>query len=380
MRAGLLTSSKNTWARIKDLELGIMIIQEITDKKTWEDFSTTVQPHTFLQSWNWGEVEKKLGREILRLGVYRHPAEVRLPQDGLLIAVALITKIHARRGSFLFCPQGPILKGEQDVADVIKELSVYLKMLGKKEGFDFIRISPLFPANTENLVLFKKNGFRNAPVHMMHPELAWLLNIGQAEGELLQGMRKTTRYCIKRAEKDSSASSLQGGIEVTQSSEPADIEKFWPVYEETVKRQQFSPFPKKTLSAEFDVLAADNQAQFFFAHYQDEIVAAAIIIFYGNSAFYHHAASSQRFANLNTTYLLQWRAIQEAKKRGLQFYNFWGVVSDHEIKHPWFGLSQFKKGFGGTAEAYVHAQDLPLSTKYWFSYMVETVRRIKRGL
>jgi hypothetical protein len=27
----------------------------------------------------------------------------------------------------------------------------------------------------------------------------------------------------------------------------------------------------------------------------------------------------------------------------------------------------------------LHAQDLPLSFKYWWNYLIETIRRLKRG-
>ena len=72
--------------------------------------------------------------------------------------------------------------------------------------------------------------------------------------------------------------------------------------------------------------------------------------------------------------------IQEAKKRGCTLYNFWGVSPDNKPKHPWAGLSLFKKGFGGFEETYLHAQDKPLTKKYWLNYIIETVRRLKRRL
>ena len=107
--------------------------------------------------------------------------------------------------------------------------------------------------------------------------------------------------------------------------------------------------------------------------------AAAIIIFYNGQAFYHHSGS-RAGAGSNVSYLLQWRVIQEAKKRGCTLYNFWGIAPEDRPNHAWAGLSLFKKGFGGFAEAYLHAQDMPLTAKYWLNYAIETVRRIRRRL
>ncbi|RLE05174.1 MAG: peptidoglycan bridge formation protein FemAB, partial [Candidatus Aminicenantes bacterium] len=78
-------------------------------------------------------------------------------------------------------------------------------------------------------------------------------------------------------------------------------------------------------------------------------------------------------------YLLLWKAIQEAKKRNCEIFNFWGIAPKNKPKHPWQGLTFFKKGFGGYQKDLIHAQDLPMGRRYWLNWMVETFRRIKRG-
>jgi len=125
---------------------------------------------------------------------------------------------------------------------------------------------------------------------------------------------------------------------------------------------------------------------------KEEIVSAAIIIFWQGIAFYHQGASSPKYPKIPVSYLLQWEAIKEAKKRGCNVYNFWGIAPLENKKpyrnpfgilrgkHPWAGLTLFKTGFGGYKKEYVRTQDLPLSSKYWLNYFVEIVRRTKRGL
>ena len=65
---------------------------------------------------------------------------------------------------------------------------------------------------------------------------------------------------------------------------------------------------------------------------------------------------------------------------GCNYYNFWGIAPPDKPKHPWAGLSVFKKGFGGFEEAYLHAQDFPISPKYYLNYVVERVRKWRRKL
>jgi len=108
-------------------------------------------------------------------------------------------------------------------------------------------------------------------------------------------------------------------------------------------------------------------------------VAGALMVFCSGVGFYHQAASLEKYAKLSIPYLLQWEAIKEAKKRGCKMYDFWGYV-DPKSKHPWAGPTLFKMGFGGKPYLYVKTQDLPLSWRYWPTYIFERLRRVKRRL
>lgn len=337
--------------------------KEISDKETWNRFLGEVAPDTFLHSWQWGVFNQETGTPITRLGIYANEQ---------LVALALILTIRARRGSFLFCPHGPIIKTGADAGAVISALSESLKVRAREQGCAFIRISPLLPALPYNQDLFVKEGYRNAPIHMAHPELAWILDVTPSEEELMKQMRKSTRYSIKKAEKD--------GVTISKSANPDDIEKLWQVYKTTFSRQHFTPFSKEYLRKEFEIFAHEHGAMFFFADYQGETTAAALIIFDKKSGYYHHGATTQKFPGLTDAQLLQWEVIKEIKSRGLSMYNFWGVVKEDATRHPWFGLSVFKRGFGGAEYAYLHAQDLALSPRYWITYAIEFIRRKKRHL
>jgi len=91
-----------------------------------------------------------------------------------------------------------------------------------------------------------------------------------------------------------------------------------------------------------------------------------------------------KYPKIPVSYLLQWEAIKEGKKRGCKTYNFWGIAPESELEakkdHPWKGLSLFKKGFGGYKKEYVKTQDFPLSWKYWPIYLFEEIRKRKRNL
>ncbi|MFA6393780.1 MAG: peptidoglycan bridge formation glycyltransferase FemA/FemB family protein [Patescibacteria group bacterium] len=338
-----------------------MEIKEIIDEKVWQDFEGSCAPHTFLQTWEWGAAQELLGHKIFRLGIF---------EKGNIRGTAFVYRINARRGSFLFCPHGPSVSW-QDPED-FRALAGHLRALAKKEKVSFIRVSSLAPDTEEMGKLFKTEGFIPAPVHMMHPENAWILNINRPEEEILGAMKKRTRYSIRKAEKD--------GIKITTSANPEDVKLFYGMYLETAKRQKFIPFSESYIRREFEIFKNNNKALMFFAYFKGKLISAAVIIFSSGMAFYHHGASIRSDnSGLTASELLQWNVILEARRRGLKNYNFWGIAPENAKKHPWRGLTIFKKGFGGRAENYLHAQDLVISPKYWLNYVVETLRRVKRG-
>jgi len=355
-----------------------MEVSEIREKDLWENFLLDCEEKTFLISWNWGEFQKKTGNKIWRLGIY---------ENDDLISVALMVKVAARRGNFLFCPHGPATKKQRtgNRKQILGLLIDMLKKVAMEENASFIRISPIWQKAEENTKIFKDLGFREAPIHM-HPELTWELDITQGEEKLLLDMRKTTRYLVRQAQKNPD-------VKIVLSQKIEDVEKFNTLYQKTVDRHHFVPFSLEYLKNEVSSFLPDNQAIIFLGYYKEELIASAIIIFWQEMAFYHQGASSQKHPKVPVSYLLQWEAIREAMKRGCRVYNFWGIAPTdssnppkfcftkfRRAKHPWAGLSLFKKGFGGYKEELVKTQDFPLSPKYLINYIIEFLRRRKRNL
>jgi len=339
-----------------------MMIEEIKHKNSWDNFFEANGSISFLHSWEWGELESKLGYSILRIGMFEADA---------LQAIALIIKIKSKRGNFLFVPHGPIYKqglAQDKIVQITQKITEYLVALAKKENFSFVRIAPVLEKTPENEALFKNIGYRQAIIYM-HSETVWLLPIDKSEDDLLKEMRKTTRYSIKKASKD-------GAIVEKRTDLPA-VDDFYTNYQETVKREGFVPFSKNYVRQEFSIFNQTGNAQFFFCKYQNQILASALIIFTKSTAFYHQGASVH--SRIPAAYLLQWEAIREAKKRGCQFYNFWGIYQAGRTPKTWPGLTLFKTGFGGKQVDYVWTQDYVISpTYYLITSPLEYLLKLKR--
>jgi len=336
-------------------------IKTIESGSVWCETEAKFKPHTFLQSWEWSLSQEFLGQKIFRLGIFK---------NNIIIGLAFFYLIKAKRGSFLFCPHGPIINWfEAD--NVLPVLLEYLVKLAKKIKADFIRLSPLAQNSPTNQKIFNNLGLRPAPVHMMHPELSWLLDLTPPIEKILSNMEKRTRYSIRKAEKD--------GVEIVSGSSQSDLDKFYELYRHTADRQKFIPYAKDYLNKELQSFLQSDKIKIYLAYYHKELIAGAMIVYANNSAFYHHGASIRKYPNITASELLQWTAIKEAKNNNLSYYNFWGIVKAGKTDHPWAGLSKFKKGFGGFEEEYLHAQDYVLSIKYWLNYLIEIRRKIKRG-
>jgi len=337
-----------------------MNIQEITDQKEWDEFFDASNSPSFLQSWEWGEFQKEMGKNVCRLGLY---------EKSVLVAIALVEKMNSKRGRYLFVPHGPITRSVLAQGPTLKALRDFLINLAKKEGYLFIRIGPAMENTPQNHELFKNLGFRTAPIYI-HSEDFWMLPLQKSEDELLAGMRKTTRYLIKKA--------LRDGVTIEKNTESDSVKDFLKVYEETIKREQFSPYSDRYIKNEFEAFHKEKNALFLFGKHEGKLLASALILFTKTGAFYHQGASIH--SKIPVPYLLQWEAIKEAKNRGCTFYNFWGVLIPGRTPRAWEGLTTFKTGFGGYDYRCVPTQDYVISPKYYLTYFYEKLLQWKRGV
>lgn len=341
-----------------------MDIKPIQSQKQWDDF-VIKNNNTFLHSWAWGELNKKTEGDILRIGFYK---------DEILIGVALVVIISARRGRFFLVPHGPVIANNADVEKIIGELTNFIKKENARYKTIFLRISPIFENSSHNSKIFKNLKYKSAPIYM-HAEDSWILKLNKSKEEILSNMRKTTRNLIRRSEKED--------IKIVKDKSEKSLEEFYKLYKETVKKHSFTPFSYEFLRteiSEFEKYSPDSSANLYTAQWKGHVLSGAIIIYYGDSAYYHHGANSLSHTKIPSSYALQYRAICDAMDNGKKIYNFWGITKSKKKKHPWAGLTLFKTGFGGEEREYLHAYDLPFSRKYLFPYIIDKARMMKRGV
>lgn len=322
---------------------------------TLQDFYTQfLNEKTFLQSVPYAQLRRTLGEEILQFGVF---------QANQLIGVVLIQITQTKLKRFAHIPHGPLVK-DNSPEFWTWFLEEYIR-LGREKNCDFVRISSLLAPPQS--ALLQNTGFRPAPTHLVNPEKTWVLPLQKTEEELLADMKKSTRYEVRKG--------LKTNFEVNIGNDKKSLDTFWELHLETVKRQGFVPFSRKLTEAELKTFG--DKAQIITISHENQALASGVFLFDDRAGYYHQGASVH--SKLPAAHAYLWQAILEAKKRGCKEFNFWGVCDENDTQHPWFGLSKFKRGFGGQERNYLHVHDFPLTSKYSLNWAVEKYRRWRKG-
>lgn len=326
----------------------------ILSKYVWDRFLDSTSPQSFFCSWQWGEVEKRMGHTLYRLGWYT---------KGELTAIAQICILRAKRGSILSLRHGPVVRGND--TSLYNMVLADMKELAHAESCDCIRMSPLETGGEFGNFAFKHGAFEY-PIHGMDAQRCVILSLSQTDDQLLSGMRKSTRYDLKKAKKM--------GVTVSREQDDAALTTFLTLYEKTALRHNF--VPHNGIEAEFSIFRQEKSADIFLAKYEESTIAGALIVYEGKQGIYRHGASIP--GPIPAAALLQWEAILRTKERGLPEYNFWGVSPEHQHIHPWYGLSKFKRGFGGVEIVYGGTYDFPVTPRYSIIHILDWYKKISK--
>jgi hypothetical protein len=164
------------------------------------------------------------------------------------------------------------------------------------------------------------------------PPFTAVIDLEKNLEEILADMKPKGRYNIKLAEK-------KWVICKIAEKSKENISLFFSMMQETCSRDNFA---WNTFEYYEYFLKNIGWAELFIAYFEETPIASGIFIFKDDVSFYYYGASTSNFRNLMAPYLLQWTAIQEAKKRGGKIYDFLGIASPWEKNSPLAGVTEFK--------------------------------------
>lgn len=302
----------------------------------------------FLQSPTWENYEQLEGKTTFRLKEPSFEAMLILNSTPL--------------GNYLYCPYGPALKDNS--LDSLKTALGSLSQFARQHNAFFLRIEPTFPFPPEEL---KRLGLKKS--HDLNPAHTWAIDLTQPQEEILKNMRKSNVQYWR--------SSAKKGLTVRTSKNPADITILASLLQAVSERNHFNPQTTEHLKRQLQ----SGFATLYIAEYQGQNLAASLVYHDGDTRFYAHAATSNQERKLAAGIVLLVQMILDAKNQGAKTFDFWGITTSTNPKHPWYGFTQFKKSFGGHEVDYAGTWDLPLdSLRYHLYQIIRQINRTKRKI
>lgn len=346
---------------------------EILDKsqeQLWDDFVFAHPLGTIHQTSKWAHFQEKITtRGKFWIIILKE-------KEKIIGGTIVVRHKMAKDSSWFYCGRGPLL--DYKSPHLKEQLETILKVinpLAAQEKAVFIRIDPQLSKEEFPKIPKLKNFYIS---HLgFQPENTIILDLNKSEQELLNEMKPKGRYNIKLAEKKGVTIRESDPHQVQQFYK--DVESFHKILHETTMRDKFYGHRKNVYKDMLEVLALPkthqkitdiSHAKLYLAEYEGQPIAGMIATFFRETATYYYGASSDKFRNIMAPYLLQWTVIRQAKENGYKIYDFLGIAPPNAKNHPWQGVTDFKKKFGGKELAFQPCLERPFKTFLYLSYRI----------
>lgn len=296
---------------------------------------------------------------------------VRNPETQDIIAATLCVRMETGFFStfWWYSPRGPVFHPKKN-AGAGRFLMNSVSQELQKTGAIFWRLDPYF--SSLDMEFLNVQGFVSA-TQDYQPTDTLEIDLLHDDDILLGAMKRKGRYNIKLAQKKDLKLIIKEHGQFTNQ----DVEDFWNLNRETTSRDGFMGH-QKDYYRHFLTHLKDVATLFFIETPDGTRIATAISTFCGTKAIYYFGASTSdpQYRKLMAPYLLQWKMIQYAKKKGCETYDFLGIAPEGQPKHTYAGISEFKWKFGGYRKTYDHGKEKVFSS-FW--YIIYRLAKMIRG-
>lgn len=324
-----------------------MDVEFCENKNEWDEFILK-NSNSFLQSFEWGEIQKKSFKKIFRFRVYAAGST-------LIQAQIIIEKLSFK--NFLYIPYGPVFNNNlafEQKKECFNFLINKIKKISRQENCFFLRIEPVLPI--EEIL----KGKIEIPLKRIQPQKTLILDITKSEEGLLKNFSSGTRRNIVVAK--------HHGVEIEKQN--GYSEDFYKLINKTKDRQEFRVHKEEYYKNILNLATGTLKSELFLAKYNGKTINATLVIFWGKRAITLHTGSDYEYRPVKGANLLRWEIIREAKSRGFSECDFWGIDEKR-----WPNLTAFKKGFGGNEVEYPAGADI-IFQKFWYC-IYKTIKTIR---
>lgn len=332
-----------------DVQLTIRKLN-LAESYLWDSLVQAGAVEGFMQAWNWADFKELEGYKTFRYGLFLN--------EELVGGCIFYLYQQSNKANLLIAPGGPLLPARYPEKGMHLLLEIATTVV-KEMGAIALRIEPLWTQKPNYLT-----GFVRAPADLL-PSETLLIDLRPAESKILAAMKPKGRYNLRL--------SWRYGVETEFRRDSQAIPLFYDLFWETVQRQQFFGEPYGFFINLCQTLFPANMAEIGLASWRGEILAAILVVYWGDRATYLYGGRSFEHPEVMATYALHWAAMQRAKARGCQIYDFYGFTRNPH--HAYAKFSQFKSQFGGVPVTTIGAHDY-----FFYDQLADTLIGLFRNL
>lgn len=283
--------------------------------------------------------------------------------DGFAV-LALRRPIPLIARATAYIPRGPISSGD-DPATTAGRLAAVTDHLRESSGAVVVASDAEIPASTGYPARLAALGFH--PIEEIQPSRhrVSLPLVSRASDDVFEGIAKSTRQRIRKAEKDGivvvrhdgripSAGVGEGFVAPNEPAEVA-LDRFYDLLLETGERRHFSFGPREAFLAWWRAALRAGHLVYLEARTAEGEPQAGLVLYrHGERLSTVHSGdhAAARRDHPGALHLLRWRAIELALREGREEMDLGGVDvagarREPREGEPMWGLYQHKRSFGG---------------------------------
>ncbi|HTI15196.1 MAG TPA: peptidoglycan bridge formation glycyltransferase FemA/FemB family protein [Dictyobacter sp.] len=322
-------------------------ILEIEDREQWNNFLLRHPQGHLLQSYEWGELNRYLGRNVYRLGAFQDDELVGTMQ---LVVAQVSLPLPKLRPNWLYCSRGPTLAQPDRL--VLTRLLAYAENIARQEHAVVLRVEPNIADDDSGqdawLALYHKVGFQTNP-SSVHGRRSWVLDVRpDAETLLAQFQPQWRQYVLSAGQQE---------VVVRSSTKESDFDVYYELLRVASERDGIELFSKAYHRELLRRFAQTNDAAILLAEQRGTPVAAKLLVRFGSWCWDMFGAASEQGHDLHVDYLLQYHCIQWAQRSGCHYFDFRTIPEVLSPVEDMWDDYEYKQGFGGFSRLHMPTQD-----------------------
>lgn len=322
--------------------------------KEWDAFLERRPDTGFMQSSWWIDFRGSYG--------FEHFGATLRDENGLVGGAVILRFQHTEESCFYYIQDGPVLPHDESDAEAVFE--AVLEVIEERRKTEccvvsHLRIEPRWPRVPDFV-----RGFRSIPPltdHFFEARDTRCIDLRPCESAILAQMKPKGRYNIGVARKH--------GVSVVEDTSKRGLADFQSIYEETAARQGMEAKPPDYFETLLSLTSSANYGALFFAELEGVRLAAALVLYFGPRATYFYGGSLTLNRRVMAPYLMHFEIMRNAKARGHESYDLWGIAPPNQPDHPWRNFTAFKAKFGGAEVHLAPTLDLVFDAAAYDRYM-----------